>query len=270
MFKARVLFFSFLVSFPIFLSVKAENFTIRIDHNRWDDLLRAQVDKDGYVNYLGIQTNETRDLYAYLSSLEYIDVSTLSEQEKKAFWINAYNAALIKLIVMRPGLRKISDDFDLFKQPFKIARTKLSLNDIENRILRRDPARGGPLEGLSLTQPDPRIRFALSNGSIDGPRLVNRSYTGNTVEAQLDLASREYINNPQHIHLEKGILVMSSIFKWYEDDLNHIGGVVSYINSLLDSSRSQNGLIKTSLQTDFPSKIDFRFDWTLNDLRNKK
>jgi Protein of unknown function, DUF547 len=243
----------------------------RMDQNLWDEILRANVDEKGFVDYLGIRVNKGGDLYEYLSWVEVADISKHSESEKLAFWINAYNANVIKLLLAKPSLQKVSEDFGLFDQPIKIARMKLSLNDIEHRVIRRDPSKGGPIEGVSLAEVDPRIHFALVCGAIDCPKLLNRAYTGTTLNDQLQAGAVNFANTPKHLRLKEGKLVMSTLLKWYGSDFDKVGGVSLYLQSLLDPKlRTDANDIKTKLKTDYPSSVSYQYDWTLNDIRNKK
>ncbi len=237
----------------------------------FDGLLKSNVDKDGYVDYDGFRVNKGGDLYEYISLMETADLSTCGEMERLAFWINAYNAHMIRLVLARPNLKQVSEDFKVFAEPFKVARLRLSLNDIEHRIIRSDPQKGGGVENISVKNPDQRIHFAIVNGAIDSPKLNNRAYAGPTLDAVLQANAIAFANNPKYLRIENGKLVMSAIFKWYEADFARVGGVAAYLSSLTDSKlRPDADAIDAKLATDFPNNVDFKFDWTLNSIKNKK
>ena len=65
----------------------------------YNDLLQKHVTKDGIVDYKSFKADEAK-LDTYISYLEKTTpASSWSENKQKAFWINAYNAYTIKLIL---------------------------------------------------------------------------------------------------------------------------------------------------------------------------
>ena len=90
---------------------------------------------------------------------------------KKAYWINAYNAFTIQLILKNYPLKSIKD----LKRPWglsfiKIDGGKIALNTIEHEILR-------PMG-------DPRIHFAIVCASKSCPKLLNYAYESETLDQQ--------------------------------------------------------------------------------------
>lgn len=236
----------------------------------WDGIVKTNVDKDGYVNYDNIRINKGGDLYEFISSIESADLKSCTETEKLAFWINAYNAHIVRMILARPQLKKISEDFSLLDEKFRVARISISLNDIEGRIIRSNLKKGGPIDNFSIKTPDPRAAFAIVPGAIDSPRLLNRAYQGATLDAALQAAAVAFANNPKYLRIEDGKLVSSNLLKWYEEDFQAKGGVATYFSKLLDPKlRRDAGEVDKKLVSDFPAKTDFRYDWTINSARNK-
>lgn len=124
-----------------------------VDNSLYAGLLKKYV-KDGVVNYQGFK-NEESVLDKYLKVLEEVDSKILSSNEQFAFYINAYNAWTIKLILSGyPGIKSIKDMGSLFKSPWKkqICRIDgkiITLDDIEHNILRP-------------RFKDPRVHFAIN------------------------------------------------------------------------------------------------------------
>ena len=241
------------------------------DHKVFEGILKANVDTNGFVDYDAIRINKGGDLYQYITFLESADLAQCSEKEQLAFWINAYNAHMIRLILADPQLKNISDNFKMFGDRFMVARHHLTLNEIEHRVLRSAAKNGGPIAGVSLPKEDPRIHFALANGAIDGPALSNHAYTGPLVDEQLQTAASNFANNPRHLRIENDKLVLCSLMKWYADDFKGLGGVGAYLASLTDvARRSDKKEVDAKLTApDFPANVDFRYDWTLNSKANK-
>ena len=157
----------------------------------------------GRVDYAGLKAAPA-DLDAYLKDVATADPAALSGDDRKAFWINAYNALTLDLIADSYPLKSITD-LDGGKvwdtRKFPVAGKSMTLNDIEQRTLR-------PLG-------DPRVHAALNCASIGCPALAAKVYTGAGLSGQLDAASKRWVASAR---LEGAALSVSQIFDWYGDD----------------------------------------------------
>ena len=116
-------------------------------HAAWDVLLQKHV-SDGNVDYKAFQRSEAQ-LDAYLATLGATDPSSLSRNGQLAYWINAYNAFTLKLILNHYPVKSIRKLERPWKQRFWMAAGKMhSLDQIEHAILRRKFK-------------EPRIHFAI-------------------------------------------------------------------------------------------------------------
>ncbi|MBW1743706.1 MAG: DUF547 domain-containing protein, partial [Deltaproteobacteria bacterium] len=183
-----------------------------VDNGLYADLLKKYV-KDGVVDYQGFQ-NEEATLDAYLKVLEKTDAGKLSRNERFAFYINAYNAWTIKLILTGyPGVKSIKDLGSIFKNPWKkkivrIDGDVLTLDNVEHDILRP-------------RFKDPRIHFAVNCASKSCPPLISEPYRGAVLDEQLDASTRAFLNNQDENYLTGDTLYASKIFKWFNDDFNN-------------------------------------------------
>jgi len=192
-----------------------------VDHSLYGALLDKYV-KDGAVDYRGFKNDEAL-LDQYLEVLENIEVNSLSRDEQFAFYVNAYNAWTIKLVLSAyPGIKSIKDLGNIFKSPWekKIVRINgdiITLDDVEHRILR-------------AKFKDPRVHFAVNCASKSCPPLVSTPYRGSTLDQQLDESTRAFVNDPKSNYLKGDNLYVSKIFKWFPEDFNSdiIGFVVQY------------------------------------------
>lgn len=193
----------------------------RVDHGVYGELLQKYV-KNGVVDYQGFKREEAK-LDQYLGILEKTDTKALPRNEQFAFFINAYNAWTIKLILSAyPGLKSIKDLGSLFKSPWKknIARIDgdvITLNNIEHDILRP-------------RFKDARIHFTVNCASKSCPPLRPEPYQGDVLDQQLTEMTETFINDPEHNRLEGNTLYASSIFKWYSEDFNDdiVGFFIKY------------------------------------------
>lgn len=222
-----------------------------IDHHIWDALLKQHVSQDGHVDYPGFKTDHAQ-LQQYLDMLSshYPDTSTWSRDEQKAYWLNAYNAFTIELILQHYPLKSIKNintiNIPLVHTPWQIKFFKLggkdfNLDMIEHEILRKQFA-------------DPRIHCCLVCASRSCPTLRNEAYTAAQLDAQMDDQAQRFVNDTSKNKLMGNKAQLSKIFDWYAGDFAQQGGVVAFINRYADSKL----LPKAKL-----SYMDY--DWLLNE-----
>lgn len=223
-----------------------------VRHQQWTELLIRYVD-DGIVDYQGFKQAEP-ELDHYLAVLSDTEPDHLTENDQLAYYINAYNAHTVKLILNhfkngRPpeSIRKIGG---IFKSPWDIQFAALggrtySLDNIEHDIIRKRFV-------------EPRIHFAVNCASKSCPPLISEAYEGDTIDAQLESSTRSFLDDPAHNYLEGDTLHVSSIFKWYKEDFTD--GPVSFFMDHV------TGDLKDSL-VPVADRIVVRYldyDWSLN------
>ena len=211
-----------------------------VNHSVFDGLLRKYVSATGKVNYKGLKSAEST-LNQYLGLLEKIKVGDLNgKNEKMAFWINAYNAYTLKLILKNYPLKSITDlhggkPWDV--KWIKLDGRNLSLNNIENDILRP-------------TYKDPRIHFAVNCAAKSCPSLLNKAWTSGNLESSFVTQTKKFINNSDFNKISKKKVEISKIFDWYKVDF---GNLVNFLNKYSS----------TEIKSD--AKIEFvEYDWSLN------
>jgi hypothetical protein len=220
-----------------------------VDHSLYGELLAKHV-KNGVVGYQGFKNQEAK-LDKYLTVLENTRVNELSRKEQFAFYVNAYNAWTIKLILgAYPDIDSIKDLGNIFQSPWeknivRINGKLLTLDDIEHGILRAQFK-------------DSRVHFAVNCASKSCPPLLSEPYRGSTLNRQLDDATRAFINDPSSNYLEGKRLYVSRIFKWFSEDFNDdvVGFFLKYAE----------GNFKKDLEAkkDKVKVVYLSYDWSLN------
>ena len=212
--KVLFLFFSFLLIFSAHSQVA---------HSKWDALLKTHVSKLGTVNYKGFKTDQAK-LTAYLLDLESnVPSAAWSKNETMAYWINAYNAYTVQLMVKNYPLKSIMDLKYNGKSAWdykwiKIGTETLSLNDIEHVKLRKK-------------YKDARIHFTVNCASFSCPVLLNSAYIATKLEAQLEAQAILFINDPKRNQISASSAKVSQLFEWYQDDFTTGGKtVIDYLN----------------------------------------
>ena len=183
-----------------------------IDNTIYGKLLQKYV-INGKVDYKGLKSEESR-LDSYLDQIASIDPDKLSSNQRFAFYINAYNAWTLKLILTHyPGISSIKDIGGFFFSPWKkdivhINGAKVTLDHIEHDILRPEFK-------------DPRVHFAINCAAVSCPPIANFPFDGNHLDEQLDAQAKAFINTPKSNYIKGDILWVSRIFKWFGEDFNY-------------------------------------------------
>lgn len=215
------------------------------DHSRFQRLLSVAV-ANGRVDYGRFRNNT--DFAAYLTSLEKASVGSLSTDEQLAFWINAYNALTIRNVLDNPGMKKPIDIKGFFDgRKFKVAGKLLTLNDIENTVIRAQFR-------------EPLIHFGLVCAARSCPPLLPNAYSARTVRAQLAKNASAYLASEYNSYDSRsGMLVLSKIFDWYKSDFGGDAGLRTFVKTY-GTPQMQKALTATPNM-----KITFmEYDWTVN------
>lgn len=223
-----------------------------VNHDIWADLLGRYV-KPGGVNYTGFKKEEGR-LDQYLKVLENTDPERLSPNEQYAYYINAYNAWTIKLILSGyPDVKSIKDFGTILKSPWqkkwvRINGEVVTLDHLEHDILRP-------------RYKDPRVHFAINCSAASCPPLRPEPYLADTLDQQLDDSTRSFINDPDSYRLEGNTLYVSRIFKWFSEDFNEdvLGFYLKYAEGELKEKLTAR---KNRIQVKY-----LPYNWSLNDVR---
>jgi len=218
-------------------------------HQQWDKLLKKYVNGSGMVNYKGFK-KDNAELNAYLKTLsDNAPQNNWSENEQKAYWINAYNAYTVSLIVSKYPVKSIKDiGGKIYKvntpwdiKFINISGKKYDLNNIEHGILRKK-------------YDDPRIHFALVCAAVSCPRLRNEAYTAAKLDTQLEVAGKEFLNDKSKNNIRADKAELSKYFSWYAGDFTKKGSLTDFINKY--SQIKINGNTKIG-------SLDY--NWSLND-----
>jgi Protein of unknown function, DUF547 len=235
------------------------NSTRRIDHSDWDAFLMRylRIGAEGVhrVAYGEVTPADRALLERYIAHLAALPISQYDRAEQMAFWINLYNALVVRVVVDHYPIASIRDVGSPPGAPgagpwrqelVEVEGVPVSLYDIAHRILR-------PIWR------DPRVHYALSCGAVSCPNLQPEPFEADHLEQQLSEAAMAYINHARCIRIEGDQLGLSSLYRWYRDDFG--GTDRDVINHLM--AYAEPGLAM-KLQG-FDRIGDDGFDWRLND-----
>ena len=178
--------------------------------------------------------------------------STWTENQQLAYWINAYNAFTLELILRNYPVKSIKDIGAAIKIPFvnspwdikfiKIGDEEKDLNNIEHGIIRKK-------------FDEPRIHFALVCAAISCPKLQNRAYLPEKLDEQLTNAAKDFLSDSSKNEIiSPSKAELSMLFNWYRSDFTKKTSLAEYLNQY-SASKLENR-----------ARIDFKeYDWGLNE-----
>ena len=240
-------------------------------------LLQQVVTDEGLVRYDLLRGDLSLDFRRVLKAVEVFDATTLhTPAQKLAFWMNAYNVQMLQNIIETPQVNHIIDDGfgdSFFDKPFLTAGTDVTLNEIENVILRRQEGRAA-LKGFRPDRLDPRLHVGLNCAAVSCPRLRRRAFTATNVDAELDAAMRDFATSPTHFRAEGDRLVLSALLDWYGPDFDQPGTPAGdFILQHMPSTRPGHAALKKNLtgrsSADLKTlpNVQFEYLWEVNRAR---
>lgn len=200
--------------------------------------------KKGKVDYKAIQNNPS-SLNELVAMLKEAKVNVSKASAYQAFYINAYNLMVIKSIVANYPIKSpldVKGFFDTTKHT--VAGNKLTLNDIENKILR------------AKFPKEARFHFVLVCAGLGCPPIINEAYKPSKLAAQLQKQTVLALNDPNFIKVKGNKVQISQIFQWYNKDFTQYGTEIEYIN------RYRNQKLPEKAKLSY-----YPYNWTLNDIR---
>lgn len=237
-------------------------------------LLREAVQPDGLVRYRVLARHAAR-FRGILKAVEDYRGPLDTDEEKIAFWINAYNVHMLQNILDNPAVRDIiADDMvtAFFNTPVRVAGHALTLDEIEHVVLRRDRP-GHPLADLAVKRRDPRIHVGLNCAAVSCPALQASAFAASTVDAQLDDAMRTFVNSDRHFRIEGDSVVVSSLLDWFSDDWDLVAPAGDYLSRFMEPSRPDyselagflSGRDAAAVRRD--PRTQYEYVWTVNRAR---
>lgn len=227
----------------------------------------------GRVDYEWLRRSGPYRRYrACTARLTDFDPQTLITREQRlTFWINLYNAVIVDAVIAYGARRSVREDLGFFRRAaYIVGGLRYSADDIEHGILRgnrrhfhpaiRVPqfAPDDPRLSHTIKPLDPRVHCALVCGARSCPPFG--VYRPASLEEQLDMACRQFINNGAvAFQPGAGEVSLSPIFKWYGRDFEALGGVTQFILRYVDDGPARAALQQRGCRLRYQ-----RYDWSLN------
>jgi hypothetical protein len=239
------------------------------DHGQFTDVLASVVEENG-VAYQRLASDPS-GLYAYIARLEATDlaaVESASPADRLAFWINAYNACMLKRVIGNYPIKRaggllrikntaagrpansvwqISDVFTGDHCP--VAGDVRSQDEIEHEIIR-------PMG-------DPRIHFAINCAAVSCPPLIPQAFEGSSLDSQLDDRVLAFLGDPAQFRVAtvdgRRTVRVNTLLDWFKEDFGGLQGIRAFLAGYT-SGADLEALEDPNAGIEF---VDY--DWTLND-----
>jgi hypothetical protein len=216
-------------------------------------------------------SRERGHLAVCLEALEGFDPASVRIAGQTAFWINVFNAAVLR---DAPELELALEDDKpevaaYFERPrLRIHELEYSLDDIYHGVLRGNaPAPGHLRAPMPRDDPrlahmpialDERLHFALYRGARSSPAF--RVFGGGKLDAQLEEAAAQYIRREARVEQDGRVILAPKLLEWYAADFGGKGGALEFVLQRLD-----NAALERAERHMGHHKLRFaEFDWRLH------
>lgn len=229
-----------------------------LDHAPLDALLAAVVKapRPGTADRTWVDWDAVAarlpSLEAWLALVARASVRQLADEDRLAFYTNAYNALVLRAFLAH-GRKRVVDVRGFFDAAqFPVAGEMLTLNALEEAKLRL-------LDGRGRSR-DPRVHFVVNCASRDCPPLAARAYRGKTWQVDLEERTRAFLRRPGEVQVDEAghRVVVVQIFEWYAADFGGEREVRAFIARYRPELRDK---LRDAAAWD----LDFRpYDWSPN------
>src|SRR5437773_9743386 len=241
----------------------------------FDTILDLNV-RDGFVYYRALKAERGR-LDGFVNALATVAVDKLPKNEQLAFWLNAYNALVLRTVIDHYPIHGRAPDYP--------ARSIRQIPGAFERLTHRVAGRTLTLDQIEQTVlpsfHDPRAYLALGRGSVGGGRLRSEAFSPERLEAQLTEVANECAGRSECVQIDRqnNRVVLSAIFSWREQEFAaaYSGSAPAAVANRSPIERAVLALVEPKLLTterEFLEKNQFQvsykpFDWLLNDLTGR-
>ena len=257
-------------------------------HDKCAGILSSFVDDKGMVDYrkLKLKRLKLRQLLNEFAELNPDEYNSWLKEDKIAFWINAYNVQMLKIIVenypiesylwlhLLPGfepdsIRHINKRIDgINKQKFYVMDEVFTLPQVEELFSRQEFN-------------EPRVFLALSYATLTSPPLRNEPYYGSKLNKQLDDQAKKFLSNPLAFKIDrkKRRIYLSSALqpnslgsefiskygtnKKFKDQQPAVRAVLSFLTNYISEQDT------SFLEVENYSIEYMKYNWRLNDSSEK-
>ena len=251
-------------------------------HDKCAPILKAFVNDKGMVDYKTLKRKrpELKQLLDEFAKLDPNEYNSWPKEDKIAFWINAYNIKLLKIIVDNypiqssrilrlfwppDSIRHIDKRIGgINKQKFIVMDEEFTLLEVEQWFFRKQ-------------SDEPRVFFAISGACLSSPPLRNEPYYGHKLYKQLDDQAKKFLARPRTFKIDRGrkTVYLSAILQptWYGKEFISKYGTDKKFKDQQPATRAVLNFLTNYISRQNVSFLEIenysvkpiKYDWRLND-----
>ena len=215
------------------------------DHSDLDVALASCVTAKG-IKYSALKKDiHLEEFLTKASKLHKLELADLPREEQIAFWINVYNATVLRRVAEKYPVKSVKEIKGLFdKEKLKAGGKSLPLDELRDYLL------GGDFK-------EPRVLFALVPGTKSSASLRKEAYCGRLLERQLEEDLKSFLSQPANLYATEAGVLLSPVL----EPLAKRGTLLDFLNKA-GSSLPPN--VSKSL-ADGEKEVKFmEYDWGVN------
>ena len=228
-----------------------------------DRAMQGRVSRSGDVDYTALKGDPYLDIFvkgvglADLSTFPILPLPPLPDDKdakprqsraaEMVFWINAYNANVLKTVADAYPINNIGEikDFDTAKT-HRVAGQNYSFRELRQKVASFDP----------------RALFALTDGTKGGPLLAPVAYRLSDINALLEIAVTNFVRDPRNVRVDrlKNTVVVNDFAKQVNDAFakdnkndRKMTGIRNVLASYSDARGGRSFLNTNDYRIDFQS-----------------
>lgn len=222
-------------------------------------------------DYAVLARSAQRDrLAACLAALEGFDIRRAQVPSQMAFWINVFNAGVLRdasELRLASSAREVQAFFE--RPRLRVGAHPYSLDDIEHGLLRGNvPKQGSRRPPMQPGDPrleympilfDERMHFAVHSACRSSPPL--RVFEAGKLDKQLEEATADYVRRTARVESQGAVLVVPKLFDWFAEDFGGQSGIVQFVVARIEDEAAVEAVDRRLGDV----KLRYaEFDWTLN------
>jgi len=251
-----------------------KNYATSVSYKGYGEILKKYVDCEGLVDYRGLKNNADK-LDLFIGNIGALNREVFKKWEGKkkiAFWINAYNALTLRVVLNNYASGKKDGEFPensirlikgvWDKITFRVMGQDMTLNQIEHERLRKNFN-------------EPRIHMAIVCASLGCPFLRNEPFTAEKLGSQLKEQTKKFLGDKTKLIIDqqRRSIGLSPIFKWFGADFIKTYGIDTMYKGKDETQRAVLNFISLHVEESKKRFIDsgeysiqyLEYDWALNE-----